>query len=67
MRTKAEDRGLDPNRWFGHVEHVAAEVIGRETVEYVANINKYYVAYKLMLERQVNRREQLRHFSDASP
>ena len=66
LRTKAEGRGLDPNRWFGHVEHVAAEVIGRETVEYVANINKYYVAYKLMLERQANRREQLRQFSDAS-
>ena len=66
LRTKAEGRGLDPNRWFGHVEHVAAEVIGRETVEYVANINKYYVAYKLMLEREVNRREQLRQFSDAS-
>lgn len=66
LRAKAEDRGLDPNRWFGHVEHVAAEVIGRETVEYVANINKYYVAYKLMLARQVNRREQLRQLSDAS-
>ena len=66
LRTKAEDRGLDPNRWFGHVEHIAAEVIGRETVEYVANINKYYVAYKLMLERQTNRREQLRQISDAT-
>ena len=66
LRTKAEERGLDPNRWFGHVEHVAAEVIGRETVEYVANINKYYIAYKLMLERQAGRREQLRQISDAA-
>ena len=45
-------RGLDPNRWFGHVEVVAAEKIGRETVDYVRNINKYYVAYKLYLDIQ---------------
>ena len=65
LRVRAKDQGLNPDLWFGHVEHVAAEVIGRETVEYVANINKYYVAYKLMLERQAKRREQLRQFSYA--
>ena len=27
-----------------------AEEIGRETVDYVANINKYYLAYKLQYE-----------------
>jgi hypothetical protein len=31
------------------VELVAAKNIGRETVTYVANIYKYYVAYKLAL------------------
>jgi membrane-bound lytic murein transglycosylase MltF len=50
LRQEAERRGLDPNRWFNHVERVAAERIGRETVTYVANIYKYYVAYKLAVE-----------------
>ena len=38
--------GLDPNQWFGNVEIIAARVIGRETVDYVGNIYKYYSAYK---------------------
>jgi membrane-bound lytic murein transglycosylase MltF len=50
LRRKAEERGLDPNRWFFHVEKIAAEEIGRETVDYVANINKYYLAYRLQFE-----------------
>jgi membrane-bound lytic murein transglycosylase MltF len=50
LRAEAARRGLDPNRWFNHVERVAAERIGRETVTYVANIYKYYVAYKLAVE-----------------
>jgi len=33
--------------------------IGRETVQYVANIYKYYVSYSL-LERQLRTREQAR-------
>jgi len=40
-------RGLDPNVWFNNVELAAAEKIGRETVTYVSNIYKYYIAYKL--------------------
>ena len=39
--------GLDPNKWFENVEKVAARRIGRETVQYVDNIAKYYVAYRL--------------------
>jgi len=45
-------RGLDPNVWFGNVERVVSERIGRETVTYVANIYKYYVAYRLVTERR---------------
>jgi membrane-bound lytic murein transglycosylase MltF len=45
LREEAAESGLDPNRWFGNVEVVAARRIGRETVQYVANIAKYYVAY----------------------
>jgi membrane-bound lytic murein transglycosylase MltF len=50
LRQKAAERGFDPNRWFFNVEKIAAEEIGRETVDYVANINKYYLAYKLQYE-----------------
>lgn len=46
MRRKAAEVGLDPNQWFGNVEIIAARVIGRETVDYVSNIYKYYAAYK---------------------
>ena len=43
--------GLEPNTWFRNVEVVAAKRIGRETVQYVSNIYKYYIAYSLILER----------------
>ncbi len=55
LRKLAEQRGLDPNVWFGNVEQIASERIGRETVTYVSNIYKYYVAYRLFLEGQGRR------------
>jgi membrane-bound lytic murein transglycosylase MltF len=55
LRREAEKRGLDPNVWFGNVEQIASERIGRETVSYVSNIYKYYVAYKLVTEEQARR------------
>jgi membrane-bound lytic murein transglycosylase MltF len=56
LRAKAATRGLDPNIWFNNVERIASEEIGRETVQYVSNIFKYYVAYKLVLnERKMKR------------
>ncbi len=55
LRAEARRRGLDPNVWFGNVEVVAAERIGRETVTYVSSIYKYYVAYRLVAERQQQR------------
>ena len=51
LRTEAEKMGLDPNVWFDNVEVVAAKRIGRETVQYVGNIMKYYVAYKMLSEK----------------
>jgi membrane-bound lytic murein transglycosylase MltF len=50
LRREAEAQKLDPNLWFNNVERVAAARIGQETVQYVRNIYKYYVAYKLIEE-----------------
>jgi membrane-bound lytic murein transglycosylase MltF len=50
LRKETASRGLDPNVWFNNVERVVAEKIGRETVTYVSNIYKYYVAYTLVLK-----------------
>jgi membrane-bound lytic murein transglycosylase MltF len=47
LRKEAAEMGLDPNIWFDNVEVVAAKRIGRETVQYVSNIYKYWVAYTL--------------------
>ena len=55
LRNEAAKRGLDPNVWFGNVEQIASERIGRETVTYVSNIYKYYVAYRLVLEERERR------------
>ena len=56
LRRKAEAQGLDPNVWFGNVEVVAAREIGSETVQYVSNIYKYYVAYTLLQQQADARR-----------
>lgn len=55
LRKEAAERGLDPNVWFGNVEQVASERIGRETVTYVSNIYKYYIAYRLVMEQSLRR------------
>jgi membrane-bound lytic murein transglycosylase MltF len=61
LRSAASRRGLDPDVWFNNVELMAAEQIGPETVSYVANIYKYYIAYTLALhaaeERDADRRK----------
>jgi membrane-bound lytic murein transglycosylase MltF len=51
FRRAAAAAGLDPNVWFGGVEQGAAKVVGRETVQYVSNIYKYFITYELALER----------------
>jgi len=57
LRKEAARRGLDPNVWFHNVEYVAAEKIGAETVTYVSNIYKYYIAYQLITEARAAREE----------
>jgi membrane-bound lytic murein transglycosylase MltF len=57
LRRAAAARGLDPNVWFDNVEFIAAERIGPETVQYVSNIYKYYIAYELITEDEEERRK----------
>jgi membrane-bound lytic murein transglycosylase MltF len=57
LRNKAEQQGYDPNKWFDNVEMIAAKEIGRETVQYVTNILKYYVVYRLSIIRILQRQE----------
>jgi membrane-bound lytic murein transglycosylase MltF len=52
LREEAAAMGLDPNIWFRNVEVVAAKRIGRETVNYVSNIFKYYLAYRLIVDKE---------------
>ena len=57
LRRETALRGLDPNVWFGNVERLTSERIGRETVTYVSNIYKYYLAYRLITEESERRRQ----------
>lgn len=53
MRSRAEAEGYDPNVWFDHVEVIAAKEIGRETVQYVSNIFRYYVTYRMVADQEL--------------
>lgn len=48
FRKHALEMDLDPNLWFGNVENAAADIVGRETVQYVSNIYMYYVSYTML-------------------
>ncbi len=66
LRNAAAKQGYDPNVWFDNVEVVAAKQIGREPVQYVANIYKYYLAYRLSLD-QVMQQEEARERVGIAP
>ncbi len=51
MRALAKKMGLDSNVWHANVEFAANKLIGRETVRYVSNIFKYYIAYRLVRDQ----------------
>jgi membrane-bound lytic murein transglycosylase MltF len=57
LRAEAAQKGLDPNVWINNVEVIAAARIGAETVNYVSNIYKYYVAYKLIAVQEEQRQK----------
>lgn len=66
LRKEATLRGLDPNVWFHNVEYVAAEKIGAETVTYVSNIYKYYIAYQLIMQANAAKAEAAQTLKDQS-
>ena len=55
MRSMAGEMGLDPDVWFGNVELAAGKTVGDETVNYVRNIFKYYLAYSLVEDQLITR------------
>jgi membrane-bound lytic murein transglycosylase MltF len=55
LRRETAAQGLDPDVWFDNVELAAARVIGRETVQYVGNIYKLYLAFRMVEERRGER------------
>ena len=57
LRKLTAERGLNANLWFGNVERIVAEKVGQETVTYVSNIYKYFIAYKLSMEEIKEREE----------
>ena len=60
IRNAATKEGLDANVWFGNVEVMAARMISREPVRYVANIYKYYTAYKIIEQRELDNSQALK-------
>ena len=56
LRQQAKANNLNPNKWFDNVEHMAKKSIGNETVQYVANIYKYYFSY-ISIEQTLSQRE----------
>jgi len=48
LRKIAEAKGLNPNVWFDNVEIIAAQEVGKETIQYVSNIYKFYASYRAL-------------------
>ena len=55
-RNLAKKLGLNPDKWFRHVEIASLKLIGQETVQYVSNINKYYLLFTFHRENEKKRR-----------
>jgi membrane-bound lytic murein transglycosylase MltF len=58
LRQEAPQSGFNPNVWFRNVEIIAARRIGAETVQYVSNIYKYYIAYRYIVKEFGQKKEE---------
>ncbi|HSN54073.1 MAG TPA: transporter substrate-binding domain-containing protein [Candidatus Sulfomarinibacteraceae bacterium] len=67
LRSETVAQGLDPNVWFDNVELAVARVIGRETVQYVGNIYKLYLAFRMAEERRGERAQRTVGRSGSAP
>jgi len=67
LRREAPEQGIDPDVWFGGLENLALERVGREPVRYVANINKYFVILTRMLDERARRDEALQQVQPSTP
>jgi len=61
IRKRTVKMGLNPNVWFQNAEVAAAKIIGRETVQYVSNIYKYYIAYRMTIDRMLEKQEVMKN------
>jgi membrane-bound lytic murein transglycosylase MltF len=66
LRKEASQKGFDPNLWFSNVETIAASRVGAETVTYVANINKYFLAYSGFVSERIQRDLQMQSLESAT-
>jgi membrane-bound lytic murein transglycosylase MltF len=58
LRKEAQQSGFNPDIWFRNVEIIAARRIGAETVQYVSNIYKYYIAYRFIVKEFSQKKEE---------
>jgi len=63
-RRLAKRMKLNPDRWFRNVELAMLKLVGQETVQYVSNINKYYVVYKNIAEQLEQRQAEMEALAD---
>ena len=52
LQRDAAGAGLDPNIWFDNVELVAAREVGQEPVQYVRNILKFWLTYRMLRDQE---------------
>ena len=64
LRRRARDNGLDPNVWFDQVERQVQKSVGGETVGYVRNVMKYYLAYRMTFEREKLRQDVIQRLEE---
>jgi membrane-bound lytic murein transglycosylase MltF len=65
LRSQAQDRGFDPNVWFGELEPVVARDVGSEPVNYVDNI--FELSVRIQLEQRLHEQRQQLGEAPGSP